>query len=347
MDTSFFHKSIFFVFILAAGVGCDADTQSEEPSPGESGAWQLVESANEPIQRHEHAYVAVGDRFYLVGGRGERPVQAFDPETQTWETLSAPPFQMHHFQAVAYDGKIYVMGAFTENFPDEDPIPNIYIYDPATDEWSVGPEIPEDRRRGAAGALVYNDQFYIVSGIQNGHTDGHVPWLDRYDPATGVWTRLADAPRSRDHFHAVAIDGKIYAAAGRRSSYATGEVFQLTEAAVDVYDIATDTWTTLPASAHIPTERAGTAAVAYLGNLVVMGGESGRRLPEDGDEGPPSAHDEVEMYDPTSGGWTSLPPMIQGRHGTQAIVYEDRIYIAAGSRTLGGNEINSHEVYTP
>ena len=344
-------KTTTFLGLLLIIVSCNGQGEQDAPEPApiaslEAGAWQMINSTNEPSLRHENAYVAIGDLFYLVGGRGDRPVEIYDPATQTWETGSTPPFQMHHFQAVAYDDKVYVMGAFTEGFPNEKPIPNIYIYDPATDEWSMGPEIPEDRRRGAAGVVVYNDHFYIVCGIQNGHMDGHVTWLDRYDPATDTWTQLADAPTARDHFHAAVLDGKLYAAGGRRSSHATGEVFQLTEKLVDVYDFATDTWTTLPTSGNLPTERAGTGAIAYNGHIVVLGGESGRRLPEDGDEGPPTAHSEVEAYNPSTGTWTTLPPMIQGRHGTQAVVYNNQIFIAAGSRTLGGNEINSHEVYT-
>jgi N-acetylneuraminic acid mutarotase len=289
----------------------------------------------------------VGDRFYLLGGRGDRPVQVFDPETQTWETLSAPPFQMHHFQAVAYEGKIYIIGAFTNNFPGETPVPHVYVFDPAQDTWTQGPEIPADRRRGSAGVVVYEGQFYLVCGIQNGHNDGYVPWLDRFDPDTETWTRLTDAPRARDHFQAAVIDGRLYAAGGRRTSNATGESVELTEEVVDVYDFAAGTWTSLPSSANLPTKRAGTTAVVFRGNLVVLGGESERRLPEDGNEGPPSAHSEVEAYNPSTGTWISLPPLIEGRHGTQAISYENMIYIAAGSRTLGATEINSHEVYVP
>ena len=213
-----------------------------------------------------------------------------------------------------------------------------------TNEWSEGPEIPADRRRGAAGVVVHDNQFYIVSGITNGHLDGHVTWLDRFNPATGEWTQLADAPRARDHFQAVVLDGKLYAAAGRRSSHATGEVFQLTEQAVDVYDFASDSWTTLPANANIPTERAGTAAVVFDDKVVVLGGESGRQIPGQ-EQNPPPAHTEVEAYNPATGAWETLAPMLEGRHGTQAIVHNNKIYIAAGSKTLGGNEINSHEVY--
>ncbi len=206
-----------------------------------------------------------------------------------------------------------------------------------------GPEIPEDRRRGAAGVAVHKDRIYLVSGIVNGHTDGHLPWLDASDPATGQWTRLADAPRARDHFQAVVLDRALYAAAGRRSSCATGQVLQLTGAEVDSYDFSTDRWSTLPASANIPTQRAGAAAVAYEGTIVVMGGESAAGL---GNPSNPAAHDEVEALDPGSQSWTVFSPLAEGRHGVQAVVYGDHISVTEGSRTVGAKEINSHEIYT-
>ncbi len=337
------------LFVLLWGAGCDEQQPAESEAVIDfmQGTWQTVASSNVPMHRHENAYVAVGDKFYLIGGRGDRPVEVYDPATQTWEKKGQAPLEIHHFQAVAFDGKIYVMGAFTGGFPYETPIPNIYTYDPATDMWTQGPEIPEDRRRGAAGLVVHNDKFYLVSGIINGHADGHVTWFDSFDPATDTWEVLPDAPHARDHFQVAIIDNKLYAAAGRRSSYATGQTVDLTVAEVDVYDFSTGTWTTLPATANIPTQRAGTTSIVYDDKLVVMGGESVRRLASDPADGPPSAHAEVEAYDPETGSWIAMPRMVQGRHATQAIVYDDMIYIAAGSKSLGGDEIDSQEVYTP
>ena len=138
------------------------------------------------------------------------------------------PVVMHHFQPVVYDGKIYVLGALTGSGRGEPPLPDVYIYDPAADRWEKGPAVPTDRLRGGAGVTVYNDLIYVVAGHQLGHSSGHVPWLDSFNPKTGEWQQLADAPRARDHFQAVVLDGKMYAVAGRRSAAATGNALNLT-----------------------------------------------------------------------------------------------------------------------
>jgi N-acetylneuraminic acid mutarotase len=288
-------------------------------------------------QRHEHGYVKVGSKFYLLGGRRIQPVDIFDPATGSWTKGAPPPVEIHHFQAVVFDNKIYLVGAMTGGYPKEPPLPNVYIYDPATNAWSVGPEVPADRRRGGAGAVLYGNEIYLIAGITNGHYDGHVTWVDAFNPPTGQWRRLPDAPHARDHFHAAIIGDKIYAAGGRRSSAATNETFQLTEAAVDVFDLKTSRWSTLPASGNIPTQRAGAGAAVVDGKLIVLGGESGQ----------PLAHDAVESLDPATGRWSILKPLSMGRHATQAIVHEGKIYLASGSRTRGATEVDTQEIYTP
>jgi len=324
----------FLPLILLTVPACAA----QDAGDADRGQWDmLAPAADSAMNRHENAYAKVGDRFYLIGGRGERPVEIYDPATGRWTTGATPPVSMHHFQAVSHGGKIYVLGAFNGTYPDETPIPNVYVYNPASDTWTEGPAIPADRQRGAAGAVAHDGLIYLVGGIQNGHIDGQVRWLDAFDPATGTWSTLADAPRFRDHFQVAVADGKLYAVGGRRTSQATGEVLDLTIPEVDVYDVTTDTWTPLPPSGDLPTERAGTTTVTVNGHIIVMGGESGTQVP---------AHAEVEVLDPTAGTWQSLAPMNVGRHGTQAIVHEGQIYLAAGSRTRGATEINSQERFT-
>ncbi|WP_084097616.1 Kelch repeat-containing protein [Cyclobacterium lianum] len=308
-----------------------------EQDPPKEKSWEILDCEGSPAARHENSFVEVNDKFYLLGGRGIKPVNIFDPASNTWTSGAEPPVEVHHFQAVGYAGKIYIIGAMTGQYPREEPLENILIYDPANDAWEMGDPIPEERRRGSAGVIVAGDKAIVLSGITDGHWTGHVSWTDQYDFSTGEWTVLADAPRPRDHFHAAVSEGKIYCAGGRNSSAKTGETFELTIPEVDVYDIADNTWTSLPEEQHLPTERAGTSS-AFIGQqLVIIGGESASQE---------AAHSEVEAYHTGNQSWESLDPLVRGRHGSQAIVYNGAIYIAAGSGNRGGSpELNTIERY--
>lgn len=298
--------------------------------------WETLKTANACTNRHENALTAINGKLVLVGGRGIKPVESFDPKSGRWTKHVESPIEMHHFQAVTFQNELWVLGAFTGGYPHETPIPNIYIFNVDKNEWRVGPEIPSDRRRGAAGVFVYKDKVYLVCGIQDGHWDGHVGWLDEFDPKTNQWKRLPDAPHQRDHVMAMVIDDKVYVAGGRRSTAKIGQVLNLTEPAVDVYDFKTNRWTTLPESANIPTQRAGSASVVLDKKLLVIGGESGAQVP---------AHSEVEAFNTKTMKWETLPSLNQGRHGTGAVNLNGKIYIVAGSGNRGGGpELNSIEV---
>lgn len=301
--------------------------------PAQAAEWAEVTCNGVPSARHEAGFVACGDHLHLLGGRGRKPVDTFDPKTSTWRRAGEGPMEIHHFQAVVWRDRIYLPGAMTGGFPREKPLDHIPVYDPATETWSRGPEVPEGRRRGGAGAVVVGDDLYVVAGIVDGHMGGFVPWLDRVNLVTGEWTVLPDAPHARDHFSAVEIDGRIYAAGGRTTSHATGELFSRLVAPVDVYDIRAGRWSSLEQA--LPTPRAGNAAVAAKGWLWVVGGESHTQG---------EAHAEVEVYDPARGSWKAMPPLVAGRHGTGVAVWGGKLWIASGSgRRGGGPELTSIE----
>ncbi len=295
--------------------------------------WETLETKGEPVPRHEAAFVEFGGEFYLLGGRGIRPVCILNPETMEWRQASKPPIEFHHFQPVVFDDKIVIVGAMTGPFPKETPVEKVVIYDPKKDEWSFGHDIPKERQRGGAGVVLVDDKIYIVGGIVNGHIGGFVDWFDQYDPKTGEWKKLTDAKHKRDHFQCAYLDGKIYAAGGRTTSQGTGQLFDLTVPAVDVYDLKTGKWSVL--IEDLPTPRAGNSTATIHKDIVVAGGESMAQN---------TAHTEVEAWDTENECWHNFPPLNCGRHGTGLILHNQYIYTCSGSGNRGGSpELKSTE----
>lgn len=324
-----FFPVVFLLFPFFSQAQDPAYTSSKQK-------WQIISAKGTPEKREDCSFVELNKLFYLVGGRGIKPVDVFDPKTNSWQQKGKTPVEINHFQAVAYKNKIYAVGAMNGGFPHEKPFENIYIYDVLKDEWEKGPAMPARRLRGSGGTVVYKGKVFFVCGIQDGHYDGTVNWFDEFDPATGEWHTLPDAPHARDHFNAVVIGHKLYLAGGRRTSMKTKEVIQLTVPEVDVFDFSTQEWQTLPANENLPTQRAGCTAVKYKNYLVVTGGESVAQK---------DSHHDVEAFDTKKGIWIKLPGLVTGRHDTGALTYKNRIYIAAGSANRsGGPDQNTIEV---
>ena len=312
--------------LWAQGPDSDGDLllDSADPYPADpfNGGWQLLASSNgsSPLLRHEGDCCRVGDKILFLGGRETMVVEYYDPIANTWEQTANAPIDFSHFQSVQVNGLVYVIGAFSGSYPDEIAVPDIYIYNPASRTWSKGPQIPFDRRRGAGAAGVYNGKIYIVGGNTKGHRAGWVPWFDEFDPATGVWKRLPDAPQPRDHHRAVVMQNRLYVVSGRQSEYdsatGTGDISK-TVKEIEVYDFQAGAWFTLAQS--LPTPRAGCGVVSHGRDVIVAAGENG---------GGPAAN--VEALDVVSGDWRTLPNLTQARNAPSASAIGDRIYVAGG-----------------
>ncbi|WP_083634340.1 Kelch repeat-containing protein [Saccharicrinis aurantiacus] len=300
--------------------------------------WTSVETKGEVIGRHENSFIEFEGKFYLIGGRGIKPVNVFDPENNTWTSLGKTPFEIHHFQAVVYKDAIYLMGAMTKGYPKEIPVENIWIYYPNTDKWEKGDAIPKEMQRGGAGASLYKDKIYMTCGIEFGHTSGTHNRFDSYDLKTREWQSLTKAPHVRDHFSSIVVKDKLYCIGGRNSSvhYPNNfnAFFWATERAVDVYDFNKQEWYTI--KSPLPYGTAAGALVNIGNSILYMGGEGSQK----------QAYTNTQCLNIETEQWTQLAPLCIGRHGTGAILYNNDIYIAAGSHVQGGANMNTVEKFS-
>ena len=102
-----------------------------------------------------------------------------------------------------------------------------------------------------------------------------------------------------------------------------------------MYDFQSGTWNTLSGSASLPKGSASGGVACLEDQIIYFGGETGR-----------GALRVTRAFNPATKAWTTLAPLKRRRHGTQAIVYGGKIYVAAGSPAKGGGCLNSIEVFS-
>jgi hypothetical protein len=110
------------------------------------------------------------------------------------EWKSAPqPFQRRALMAAVLDGKVYAIGGMNEQ---QKVVRTVSVYDPQTNQWSEGPELPEGAQLGFAPAAgVHQGQLYVSLG------DGSLLRLEtaahRWEKAAASTPRIAHRLASR------------------------------------------------------------------------------------------------------------------------------------------------------
>ena len=300
--------------------------------------WTTIETKGTCTARHECGFVAHNDALYLIGGRGEKPVDKFNTTTNTWSALKNTPIEMNHITPVSVNGSIYVVTGLTGSYPKETPLTHVYKFNPEQDTWETIFEIPEDRRRGGAGVTVYNNKIYISNGIIDGHTSGTCNLFDVYNPSDNTWESLPNTPTKRDHSSSVVIDDVLIAIGGRNTSYHEPDNFQAffktVIETVDYYNFETQKWDTF--ESVLPNPAGGAGTVVLNNELYFFGGETEQK----------EANNTMFSFNLKNKTWTEQPSLNKGRHGTNAAVIDTNIYIASGSGNQGGGpELTSIEVY--
>ncbi|WP_040812066.1 serine/threonine-protein kinase [Nocardia concava] len=124
--------------------------------------------------------------------------------------------------------------------------------------WITAADIPTPRDHLAA---VSDGTYFFAVGGRNITSDKNFATFERFDPATGTWTKLPDMPTPRGGLGATLIDGRIVAVGGE----APTQVLDVVEA----FDIAAGTWSQLPT---LPTGRHGLTVLAVGHTVYAIGG---------------------------------------------------------------------------
>jgi N-acetylneuraminic acid mutarotase len=238
-----------------------------------------------PRPAHHAALAAVNGKIYVFGGfvapaTTAIPVGAawepiadaweFNPATDAWKPLAPLPGKRGSAIAGEVGSKIYVIGGATTMEGSKDPFFTAFgparvlgtnqVYDPATNKWESRNPMSVPRNHAYSG--VVNGKIYVIGG-RTGHgfilsaTNTNV--VEEYDPASNMWSIPKERMPTARSGGASGSDGRrIYVAGGEVTTTALVGAYR----AVEAYEPATNSWTTLPS---MPMPRHGVAG-AVIGN---------------------------------------------------------------------------------
>jgi N-acetylneuraminic acid mutarotase len=335
------------VLLLASAACQDSPTEPARVEPAElSGSATAAATSNTWLTRADmpgdprsNVFAAMVPNaqnqkiLYVFGGRQQvLTVQAYNAATNTWTNKKpAPSLIEFPHGARAIGSKIYIAGG---TFGPSETSSLLWRYDPASDTWSRKRNVPVESSAGVSGVM--NGKLYVLARCEDCDNPDYQPphdprFFGAYDPATDQWTSLALPPGGRDHQHGAAgvIGGKLYVAGGRTSN------------ALDIYDPATNHWTTGPSMGSI---RGYTASATVAGKLYVI---AGARFVYNSD-GTLASIDDVattSRYDPATRTWKNLRPA--PRSGTALAA--DRVVVGGQGRVdlVGGKAPGNNMQYVP
>jgi N-acetylneuraminic acid mutarotase len=212
-------------------------------------------------------------------------------------------------------GKVYAIGGSNDNGE----LAVNEMFDPSTNRWSTKTSMPT-ARTGFATA-VYNNKIYVIGGSVGDSFLGNV---EVYDPVSNTWQTMASMPTPRADLSANVVEGKIYLFGGK--TYSSISPFYNQTSINQVYDIATNTWST---NTSMPTPLQGYASTVVGTKIYVFGGA---KLSVAGID---SSINTVQIFDTQTGTWSTgkalnTPSSYGAAVATMGVMAPAKIYYIGG-----------------
>ena len=295
--------------LLAGFVGA----QSAYASPQGQCMW--AGASPSPVNRFEAAVTAWLGQVYVFGGFDSVGLTAtmrcdrYDPATDLWTRIADMPEPVTHANAVRYGTRVFFVGGFVGTNPA--PVTDkMYVYNLLSDTWTSAawPVLPE--KRGGGALIELNGRLHYIGGyLEDRITSAADHWvLDMSQPGE-VWntTDYAPLPLARGHFAAIEVGGLIYVIGGQvghdpfvNPNPPWNMVWPADQDRVEVYDLATNTWTQL-ASLPFPRSHFEGGTYVHHGDIVIAGGRSSSLYAD--------ALDELTSYSIAADSWSELAPL--------------------------------------
>lgn len=195
-------------------------------------------------------------------------------------------------------------------------VPTVSIYDPVSQSWRAGPDLPAARHHPAAAAV--GSTMYVSGGSVSATDWKPESTFWALKPDGKGWDVVAEMPQGRMAHQMVSIGSKLYVVGGRGES-----------SNVLIFDTLRGQWST---GAEMPAPRDHLGVVAVGTRILAIGGRDEELLPR------------VDVYDTITDEWSDGPPLPEPMSAMAVGALADGIHVVGGEdpATVGGHVLDLH-----
>jgi N-acetylneuraminic acid mutarotase len=144
----------------------------------------------------QESFLEAAMEMKFLGRNALTSTEIYDPETDTWTEGAPMPYGRNAMgAALGADGRIYVVGGAV-SYSSPVPRADVFVYDPATDHWEIGPRLRR-RRYHHAVTVDRKGRIYAIGGIAGKRLLSMAPTdsVEVLDTSAVVETEPAPEPR--------------------------------------------------------------------------------------------------------------------------------------------------------
>jgi N-acetylneuraminic acid mutarotase len=310
----------------ASGAGCELFDPSD-------GAWTATAPA--VVARALHTATILPNGQVLVAGGSNSggtlgSVELYNPATAQWFTatsLNGP--RKSHTATLLPNGTVLVAGGASTSA-----LATAELYDRSTATWTNTGNLNTSRYEHTA-TLLSNGKVLVTGGTRAAGvppTTTYIASAELYDPASGTWAFTGSMATARHNHTATLLpNGKVLVTGG---SNANNNFL----ATCELYDPSTGAWTATGSMAN-PRELHSATLLPRQQVLVAGGTNDGNAQGV--------VLNSVEIYNPSTGAWVTVPSLGTARKGHSANLMPDGRVLVYGGVGDGNSYLTSAEQYDP
>ncbi|TQV89496.1 Kelch repeat-containing protein [Aliikangiella coralliicola] len=251
-----------------------------------------------------------------------------------WKSLASIPVKIQEIYPSVFKGKIYVGGGLAE-VPNQEGVMGklsltnkVYVYNPVTNQWSIGPSLPEARHHLG---LVANEKYlYGIGGFSavTGNAWKFSNSVFRLSKDKSYWQVAPSLPVAQAESIYTTIGNTIHVIGGREVA---GKKTQKSTDSSRHWKLIDDKY--WEEAAPISVARNSAAGVTLNGKIYYIGGRIYAKQHQN--------QTLVERYDPEMDAWEKVSPIPLATAGISAAVANGKIYVFGGERWINRNTSRS------